>query len=384
MKKLFKNATVLSGEHILPQHSVLVDGDRIVNVAEKINESADTEVIDLDGDYLMPGFIDLQINGGGGSFFTKDLDENSLETIYKSHLKCGTTSYLPTLISTSMENIQTGIKVTKKAMEEGKYGVLGLHIEGPFFNPIKKGAHFEKFIHSPSDDEINLFTKDSDTIKLMTLAPEVVKSEQIVKLVQSGIKVSAGHSNASFDEAIEGFAAGITKVTHLYNAMSQLNSRNPGLVGAYLNSNDTWGAIIVDGIHVDLASVRLAYRLKKGRLFLVSDASFIEHPVNEFEFDGFKIHYDNGNYYTDDDKLAGSSISMHDAFKKCVDEVGISIFETMQMSSTFPARYLGIENEYGHIKKGYKADLVILDRFLDIKKVIKNGKVIEKKEACLV
>ena len=277
-----------------------------------------------------------------------------------------------------MENIETAIDVTKEVMTKGKYGVLGLHVEGPFFNKIKKGAHFEKFIHNPKDDEIEMFaTKGKNVIKLVTLAPEVTDVAQIKRLVESGIKVSAGHSNATFDEAQKGFSAGITKVTHLYNAMSQLNSRNPGLVGAYLNS-DAWGAIIVDGVHVDLASVRLAYRLKQGKLFLVSDASFIKHPMEEFEFDGFKIHMENGNYYTDEGALAGSSISMHDAFKKCVDEVGISLFETSRMASAYPAKYLGIDNEYGFIKEGFAADLVILDRYLDIKHVMKNGEFTKK------
>lgn len=378
MKKLFKNCTVLSGEQILPGHSVLVEGNNILSVAEKITPDSTTEVFDLNGDYVVPGFIDLQINGGGGSFFTNDLDEKSLDTIYQSHLEYGTTSYLPTLISTSMDNIEKAIDVTKDVMAQEKYGVLGLHVEGPFFNKIKKGAHFEKFIHNPKDDEIEMFsTKGKGVIKLVTLAPEVAETNQIKRLVESGIKVSAGHSNATFDEAQKGFSAGITKVTHLYNAMSQLNSRNPGLVGAYLNS-DAWGAIIVDGVHVDLASVRVAYRLKKGKLFLVSDASFIKHPVTEFEFDGFKIHFKDGNYYTDEGALAGSSISMHDAFKKCVDEVGISIFETSRMASTYPATYLGIDNEYGFIKDGYKADLVILDRYLEIKHVLKNGEFTKK------
>lgn len=375
MGTLLTNATLITGDQILENHSLLIENDKIVKVAESI-DAPNAEVIDMKGDYVSPGFIDLQINGGAGAFFTKDLNTDSLVKMGKVHMEYGTTSFLPTLISTSHDRIMEALKAVKEV--QGTHGVLGMHLEGPYFNVKKKGAHFEKFIHSPEKTEINdLITQGNGVLKLVTLAPEVVDLDLVRSLVDNGIKVSAGHSNASYKEAMEGFKAGISKVTHLFNAMSQFNSRNPGLVGAFFNSN-AWGAIIVDGIHVDYAAIRVAYNLTKGRLFLVSDASFVKHPIPEFEFDGFKIHLEDGNYYTDEGNLAGASISLYDAFKNCVEKLNIPLIDAVKMASTYPATYIGADHQIGYIKEGYKADLVLLDKALRIKEVIKDGKAIEK------
>ncbi len=370
---LIKNATIITGDQILENHSLLIEDGIISKIAEHI-EASGMEEIDMNGDYVSPGFVDLQINGGAGAFFTKDLDADSLIKMGMVHMEYGTTSFLPTLISTSHDRIVTAIKAVKEV--QGTHGILGMHLEGPYFNVEKKGAHFEKFIHSPEKKEIDSLIKEGEgVLKLVTLAPEVVDLDLVRSLVDNGIKVSAGHSDSTYAEAMAGFKAGISKVTHLFNAMSQFNSRNPGLVGAFFNSN-AWGAIIVDGIHVDYAAVKVAYNLTKGRLFLVSDASFVKHPIKEFEFDGFKIHYEDGNYYTDEGKLAGASISLYEAFKNCVEKLNIPLIDAVKMASTYPATYIGADNEIGYVKEGYKADLVLLDKALRIKSVIKDGKAL--------
>lgn len=372
MAYLIKNATVATGEEILEHHHVLIQDGKIQTITPYAPDTGIQE-IDLKGDFLVPGFIDLQVNGGAGAFFTKDINEKSVKKISEAHLEFGTTSYLPTLISTSFDRILEAIEVIRTC--KGKNGVLGMHLEGPYFNVRKKGAHFEKFIHKPLDHEIDeLIEKGKDVIELLTLAPEVVGDKHIRKLVDSGIKVSAGHSNASYREALEAFQSGITKVTHLFNAMSQFNSRNPGLVGAFFNSN-VWGAVIADGVHVDFGAIKVAHTIAKGRLFLVSDASFVKHPVPKFEFDGFNIHMENGHYYTEEGNLAGASISLYDAFKNCVEKLSLPLLDVVKMASTYPAQYLGVDNEIGYVKQGYRADLVILDKALRIRNVMKDGEM---------
>ena len=372
MKILIKNATIISGERTLFNHSLLINGSKIEKISPEITtKDKDVIKIDLKGDYLIPGFIDVQVNGGGGAFFTKEITEESVDKLYDAHLEMGTTSLLPTLISTSHDRILEAIKVIKNKMSHT--GVLGMHLEGPYFNVMKKGAHYEKFIHSPSDQEINDLAKQGKgIIKVLTLAPEVVKSKHIRQLVEAGIKVSAGHSNATYEEAEDAFKNGVTKVTHLFNAMSKFDSRTPGLIGAYFNS-DVWGAIIVDGVHVNLASVQIAHKLANGRLFLVSDASFVQEPVETFEFDGFNLKYKDGNYYTEEGALAGSSICMYDAFKICVEDLHIPLLEAVRMSSSYPATFLNVQDKIGYIKEGLEADLIILDKSLRIRQVLKSG-----------
>jgi N-acetylglucosamine-6-phosphate deacetylase len=372
MKILLNNATVITGERTLFNHSVLIKGSKISKIAPEI-KTKDKDVVkfDLHGDYVVPGFIDVQVNGGGGEFFTKDITEEAVDKIFEAHLEHGTTSLLPTIISTTHERILESISVTKKIMSHS--GIIGMHLEGPYFNPQKKGAHFEEFIHVPSDEEIQDIIKNGKgVIKVLTLAPEMVADKHIKQLVEAGIKVSAGHSNATYEEAKKAFDLGVTKVTHLFNAMSQFNSRTPGLVGAYFNS-DIWGAIIVDGVHVDLGSVRIAHKLANGRLFLVSDASFVQESLESFEFDGFQLKNVDGNYYTEDGSLAGSSICLYDAFKICVEQLHIPMLEAVRMSSTYPAQFLGMEDKIGLIKEGLEADIVILDKSLKIKQVLKSG-----------
>lgn len=372
MKILFKNASIISGERTLFDHSLLVNKNKIEKIAPEIKvKDKGILTIDLKGDYIIPGFVDVQVNGGGGAFFTKDINEESIDLLFDAHLEHGTTSLLPTLISTSHDRILQAIEVVKNKMSDS--GIVGMHLEGPYFNPKKKGAHYEKFIHSPSDEEINdLSTKGKGIIKVLTLAPEVVKAKHIRQLVDAGINVSAGHSNATYEEAEEAFKNGVNKVTHLFNAMSKFDSRTPGLIGAYFNS-DIWGAIIVDGVHVNLASVQIAHKLANGRLFLVSDAAFVQEPVETFEFDGFNLSYKEGNYYTEEGALAGSSICLYDAFKICVENLHIPLLEAVRMSSSYPSTYLGMQDKIGFVKEGLEADLLILDKSLRIRQVLKSG-----------
>lgn len=377
MNKIISNGLIFTGNAVLDSHSLIIENGRIKDIVHK-SSTERGEKVNLKEKIIIPGFIDLQINGGGGAFFTKDPSEETIKKMYHAHLEYGTTGFLPTVISTSLDNILNCIDVTRQCMESNSYGVLGMHLEGPFFNPLKKGAHPEKYIRKPTDEVLRTIIKNGEgVIKLMTIAPEFFTGKQIRMLLEAGIRVSAGHSNCTYTEALNGFAHGITKVTHLYNAMSQFTGRDPGLVGAFFDNEKVWGAIIVDGFHCDYASVRVAYKLKKGKLFLVSDASFVKHPVKQFEFDGFKIHYKNGMYLTETGNLAGSSISMLEAFQNCIKHAGIKIEEAVRMGSSIPAEYLGLEDSIGKIKKGNFADFIVLNSDLELESVYVKGEEVQ-------
>ncbi len=381
-KKLLTNCTIFTGESVLKNHSVLIEDGLIQAVLSDNNVPSDVTKVDLRGNYLIPGFVDLQVNGGGGSFFTNKPSEENIRQIFNAHLEFGTTSYLPTVVSTSYDNIIACIEAARECYNKGKHGVIGMHLEGPFFNPIRKGAHSEKFVRKPTDEELHkIVDNGKDVIKLMTIAPEQFSDHQIKIIQDGGIRISAGHSDASFREATRAFDLGIDCVTHLYNAMSQFTSRNPGLVGAFFDRDEVWGGIIVDGIHSEYASVRIAHKQKKGKLYIVSDASFVKHPVKEFEFEAFKIHYEDGKYLTDSGNLAGSAITMLESLQNTVKYVGLDLEETVKMTSTYPAQFLGVDGQVGLIAAGRKADLVVLNTDLELEGVFLGGKVQEKEIA---
>lgn len=383
MTKVFTNCSIFDGDTFSGNRAVVVENNKIVNVIPKNQISGYDELIDLEGHILAPGFIDLQVNGGGGAFYTQKPNAADYEIVNAAHRDFGTTSLLPTLVSTSLDNIIKSLEVTKELMKDQKSGVLGMHVEGPFFNPEKKGAHSLDFIREATDYEIDKIIEHGvGVIKILTLAPEMVKPEHIKRLVDAGIPVSAGHSNTTYEQAMKGFELGISKVTHLYNAMSQFSSRSPGLVGAYLDSPDTvWGGIIVDGIHCDYASVRIAQKAKKDKLFLVSDASFVKQPVGEFAIDEFKIFFKDGMYLTETGNLAGSAISMLDSVQNAFKNAHIELAEVLKMSSRYPAEFLKMDDTYGFIKKNYFADFVILERdTLKLQAVYKGGDQVDISE----
>jgi len=376
MIKVFTNCSIFNGETFVGNRAVVTEGNKIKKVVHKSNLVGYDNIIDLKGALLVPGFIDLQVNGGGGAFYTQKASVENYKISNKAHLDFGTTSLLPTLVSTSLDNIVAQCDVVREMMKDPDSGVIGIHVEGPFFNPEKKGAHSLDFVREATDYEIEkIIEAGKGVIKILTCAPEVVKEKHIKMLVAAGIPVSAGHSNCTYEQAMKAFDAGVTKVTHLYNAQSQFTSRAPGLVGAYLDSSDdVYGGIIVDGVHCNYASVRIAHRAKKGKLFLVSDASFVKHPVDNFEIDEFKIFFKDGMYLTETGNLAGSAVSMLDSVQNCFSEANIELAETLKMSSRYPAEFMGIDDEFGYIKKGYRSDFVVLERdTLNLIDVYKSG-----------
>jgi len=373
--QIVKGNVYVQGQ-FLPNKSLYLSENKIETI-EDTQISEPFEVIaDASDGYVIPGFIDLQLNGGGGAYFTNDLDEDGVKTIFKSHLKYGTTTFLPTLITTSLENILKGIALTKQLMGNRQYGVLGMHLEGPYFHPAKRGAHPPAYIRRPTDEELDqIISHGKEIIKIITFAPEIFDTYQLEKLRNTGWILSAGHSMATYQEAVASFEKGVSMVTHLYNAMSPLESRAPGLVGAALDQK-VWTSIILDGVHLDYAAARVAYRLKTDRLVLISDASFKDAAIKGENLAGLAIEqHADGQYYTQDGKLAGSCLSMYEAMLNAIRYLELPLETAVELATARPAQVIN-DDTIGVIKPGNYADLVILNKDLSLRLVIQDGKVV--------
>jgi N-acetylglucosamine-6-phosphate deacetylase len=379
MKYAVTNCDIHTGEEVLYDKAIVIKDDYIHEIIDLDKIPKDLEVLDLNGANIAPGFIDLQVNGGGGCLFNDNPSVESISTIFQGHKRFGTTNFLPTIITTTDEKIYKAIKSVKECLKNKTNGVLGLHIEGPFINEKKAGVHDKKFIHLISESDLDFIRKNSHgSIKIITLSPELVTENQIKSLKECGIIISAGHSSATYDQSIESFKWGITNVTHLFNAMSSFESREPGLVGATLDIDSIWAGIIVDGYHVNFASVRIAKKIKKNKLFLVTDAMPpVGSNISDYKLGDLKIQCNNKKCVTMDGVLAGSALDMATAVRNCVQKVGIPLDEALRMASTYPSETIGINNTLGKIKPGFLANMVIFNNQIVVESVIING-VFEK------
>lgn len=358
------NVDVFTGETVVRDGAVVIDGGRIAQVCGRAGLDTRVERHDLGGGILAAGFLDLQVNGGGGILFNGLPTVESLVRIGQAHRRFGTTGWLATVITDEAAVRQRAAAAVRDAMAAGVPGLLGIHFEGPHINPDRRGVHESRHI-APLDDAAAEFLLGTGIPHvLVTLAPERVPAATVRRLAAAGLRVAAGHSAAGWDEATAGFAAGITGVTHLYNAMSPLGSREPGLVGAALAEDGCWCGIIVDGHHVHDAAVRVAWKAKPaGRLFLVTDAMPpVGAPADQAAFDlyGQAIGVVGGRCVTADGRLAGSALDMATAVRNCVRRIGIPLEEALRMASAYPAAFMGMERERGRIAPGMAADLVHL------------------------
>jgi N-acetylglucosamine-6-phosphate deacetylase len=359
------NGKVLLDGGLTRGRAVLVAGGRIQGVVDNARLPQEARRVDLEGGLLAPGFIDLQVNGGGGVLFNAAPEPATLARIGKAHRRHGTTGFLPTLITADRATTARAIEAVRCAIKGGMPGVLGIHLEGPHINPKRKGVHDEAQIRPLCSDDAALLTSLRGGRTLLTLAPECVPPEATLALARDAI-VFAGHTDGSYQEIRAGLAAGISGFTHLFNAMSQLGSREPGAVGAALTSDAACG-IIVDGHHVHPASVRLAFAARPRGLFLVTDAM----PPVGAEMAGFAlgeqwIEVQDGRCTTQDGRLAGSALDMASAVRNAVQLVGIPLEDALRMASTSPADVLG-ECHRGRIASGMHADLVLLDEALQVR-----------------
>ncbi len=371
MKTVLRNARILAGDDFRDDLALVIESGRItalVSDAAPMLGQAD-EQVDLGGGWLLPGFIDAQVNGGGGVLFNNSPDVATLRTLAQAHRRFGTTGLLPTLISDDVQVMRAAIAATRQAISEGVPGVLGIHLEGPYIAPARKGTHDANKFRVPDAAEIALAASLDNGVTLLTLAPERVPLESIRALVERGVVVAAGHTAASYEEARAGLEAGIRGFTHLYNAMSPLTGREPGAVGAALEDRDSWVGIIADGVHVHPASLRVALATKpRGKVMLVTDAM---PPVGaedpSYELYGEVITAIDGVVRNAAGSLAGSALDMATAVRNSVQLLGVSLAEAARMASTYPAQFLNLDDRYGHIAEGHHADLVLLDDALQVR-----------------
>jgi N-acetylglucosamine-6-phosphate deacetylase len=365
------NGRLLSGRHIVSGQTLLLLGTRIeALVTPEDSRCREATIVDLGGQLLLPGFIDVQVNGGGGVLFNDEPSPESIRAIGTAHRRFGTTGFLPTLISDDLDTIVRAIAAVQAALDAGLPGVLGIHIEGPFLNAARRGVHDAKHLRLIDGSLVTLLSRLRAGRTVLTLAPETTTPDIIANLAAAGILVSAGHSEASYAETTAAIAHGLRGFTHLFNAMARLEPRAPGIVGAALYDENTWCGIIVDGHHVDPVMLKLALRCKRhDRFMLVTDAM---PPVGSddptFVLQGRTIRVVDGICRDQNGTLAGTVLDMAAAVRNTVSLLGLDVAEAARMASEYPAEFLGLGHELGRIAPGYRANLVLLDDQLQVKK----------------
>jgi N-acetylglucosamine-6-phosphate deacetylase len=357
-------ALLFDGERFLTDYSVILAGDTIERVVPLGDRPDDLEATALAGGILAPGLVDLQVNGGGGVLLNNDPTRAGVAKIAAAHRALGTTALLPTVMSDAMDVQQAAVEAVMAARDAGCSAIAGIHIEGPFFERSRRGAHRADRIRSPAREDLDwLCSLGSRLPVMLTLAPETVDTPSIRRLYDSGIVLCAGHTNARFDQMRAAAEAGLAGVTHLYNAMSQVSAREPGTVGAALGDDRLWAGVIADGHHVHPANIRTAARAKPpGKLLLVSDAmATVGGDGDRFELYGETLTARDGRLVNGDGVLAGSAISLMDAVRFVAETVGLPLAECLRMASRYPASVIGHGAALGRIAPGYRADLVHFD-----------------------
>nr|WP_202310107.1 N-acetylglucosamine-6-phosphate deacetylase [Mesorhizobium sp. L-8-10] len=365
-----KAAAIFDGES-WHDDAVLVHRDGIVDaVVPAADLPGSADVVELDG-MLVPGFVDLQVNGGGGVMLNDRQDVETIRTICTAHARFGTTALLPTLITDTPEVTRAAVEAGAGALAARVPGFLGLHLEGPHLSLSRKGAHDPMLIRPMLDaDEAALIAAHEKVpVLLTTVAPESVEPARIARLAQAGIVVSLGHSDTSYGRAVACAEAGASMATHLFNAMSQIGNREPGLVGAAIDAGAFSAGLIADGIHVDAATIRIAVKAKNGpgHIFLVTDAmATIGTEMASFTLNGRRITRSGGKLTLDDGTLAGADLDMISAVRFMHRTIGLELGEALRMASLYPARAMKVDASHGRFVNGARADIVHLTDGLDI------------------
>ncbi len=373
-------STAISAPRVFDGHSwhadcvIVLDGQRVTQLMPRSALSSDIDCLELDYGFLAPGFIDLQVNGGGGVLLNNDPSVAAIRRICKAHAQFGTTALLPTLITDTPEIMATTISAAASAVAQNVPGCLGLHLEGPHLSRTRRGAHDSDLVRPANDADIANLIAAHDNVGnlLVTMAPESVNGAQIGQLAQAGVRVSLGHSDAGCAEATVLMRSGAAMVTHLFNAMSPLGHREPGMVGAALSEPGIYAGIIADGIHVDPVSMQIALRAKQepGQIFLVTDAmSTIGSDQTSFTLNGRTVYRADGRLTLENGTLAGADIDMVSSVRNMHTMVGLPLEETLRMASIYPARAMNVDAQYGWIGAGSRADIICLSDDLDVRNV---------------
>ncbi|MDG1345616.1 MAG: N-acetylglucosamine-6-phosphate deacetylase [Candidatus Thioglobus sp.] len=379
MKQAITGSKLFNGIDFIEHKALLIEDQHIAGIVNKDAIPTDFQVKKLEGGILSPGFIDLQVNGGGGKLFNNSPDKESLNTIISAHQYFGTTSIMPTVISDSLNILQ---KCTDTISNEinNNHSLLGIHIEGPFFNVKYRGVHQKQYINTINASYLNLFETLDKFPVMLTLAPECISIKQLKHLKSLGFKILAGHTDANYDQLEEAIKYGLDGFTHLFNAMGQISAREPGVVGSAFEFDETSASIIVDLHHVHPSLINLSFKQKpKGKLFFVSDSmATINHGEPSFELYDEVVSESNGRIINSEGKLAGSSITQIDAIKNAYQKCSIPLESAISMATLYPAEYLGVSDYIGQLKKGYRADLAHFDSNFHVQNVWLAGKQIKE------
>ncbi|GAB2957790.1 N-acetylglucosamine-6-phosphate deacetylase [Hymenobacter coalescens] len=369
MRYALINGHLYTGAALLTDHAVLIQADRIEAVLPAAELPAGVPRHDLHGLRVAPGLIDLQVYGGGGVLFSTHPSVATLTRLEAALRQQGTTHFVATMPTNAPEVMHEAMLAARAYHEATPgTGLLGVHQEGPYLNAAKRGAHRAEFVRAPDLAEVEAWLAAAPgLLRLVTMAPEVATPEAVARLRAAGVVLSAGHSNATFAEAQRGFRQGFTAATHLFNAMSALGSREPGLVGAVYDDAAAHASIIADGQHCDFAAVRISHKIMGERLFLITDA-VEESPEGAYQFRRA------GDRFVDaQGTLAGSALSMLQAVRNCVEQVGLSLEESLRMATLYPARVLGLEQQLGRLAPGYEAALCAFDADFVPRAVVTHG-----------
>jgi N-acetylglucosamine-6-phosphate deacetylase len=355
-------ASLFDGSSWMFEHAVVVKGSKVVEIRPLDELPVELTVTDLGEGVLAPGFIDLQVNGGGGALFTEAPTAATLDQISRAHRATGTTAMMPTLLSSTLSTYQAGIAAVDKAMQSGNPSILGLHIEGPFFDSGRRGAHNAEMIRTMDQADIDWLI-GANLPLMLTLAPEHCQAGVIEKLTEAGLMICAGHTDASAEQIRAALREGLRGFTHLFNAMSQITARSPGAVGAALDDVQTWVGIIADGHHVHPINLSLAHRAKAdGKVCLVTDAmSTVGSDSSAMQLYDEEISEQDGKLVNAEGKLAGSAIGMIQAVEYAHNSAGIELGECLSMASRYPADFLNRDKDLGQLAPGFRADMVHFD-----------------------
>lgn len=376
--KAYVGAAIFDGQRLLEGHALVLQGGRVqALVAEDALDPA-ADITRLDGGILAPGFVDLQVNGGGGVMLNDAPSVETLRTIAEAHERLGTTALLPTLITDTPAQTRAAIEAAVSAVTQGVAGIAGLHLEGPHISLARKGAHDPALIRPMEAADLALLLDAASRLPVLmvTIAPESVTKEQVAALSEAGVLISLGHSDADFETAMAYAAAGARCATHLFNAMSPLQSRAPGLVGAALQEGRLSAGVIADGIHVHPDTLAIALRAKNGPggIFLVTDAmATAGTDIDSFEINGRQVLRRNGRLTLADGTLAGADLELAAALRLLVHDLGLPIAEALTMATARPAHLAGLDAAHGGLQTGMTADFVHLDDGLKLKAVWRGG-----------
>jgi N-acetylglucosamine-6-phosphate deacetylase len=355
---------IFTGREWLTNHAIVIQDGKVDGIVLKSKIESTHKTKHFDNCFIVPAFIDAQVYGAAKKLLAVYPEAATLQMMYEEFIAQGTCLFVPTLATNTIDVFKKAIDAVRKYWSNDGKGVYGLHLEGPWINEIKRGAHVKEWIHLPTVEETkDLLDYGKDVIKTITIAPEVCSDEVIDLILSYNIIISAGHSNATYNEAMHGFEKGISTVTHLYNAMSPLQHRQPGLVGATMNHPSVTSSIIPDGHHVDYAAIAIAKKITGERLYAITDA------VTETN-EGPYQHQLAGDKYQCNGVLSGSALSMHKAFKNLVEYAGIDVEEVLRMCSLYPAQVLKCDDQYGRIVPQAAGQFLVLDKQLEIVEVI--------------